>query len=1057
MRAHSTFALAIALAMFVVCAAHAQPVRGVISGSVTDAGKQPISGAIVTVTQEDTNKTRITTSDAQGEFTVSALQPGTYRVEVEREGYRKYVQQIILPVDQEVRMDAPLPAGRITEEVVVTAKLGLLKTESAALGSVIENRQITGLPLDGRNFLELTLLVPGAAPAAPGSAGSVRGDLAFNINGAREDANYFLLDGVYNGDPKLNTFGVNPPVDAVQEFEILTSTYDASFGGNAGGQLNVVTKSGTNQVHGSAYEFFRNAVLDARNFFAPGNEAKPQYQRNQFGFSLGAPIVRNKTFWFADYEGKRVREGTTQISNVPTLLERSGDFSQSRAPVFDPFTQQPFAGNKIPKERLNPIGVAIAALYPLPNRNVSQQNFVSSPSLRDRDDHFDVRVDHLLNRASELSFRYSFADRSFYEPFSGPTFATVPGFGTNVPRRAQNVMAGETHIFSPNLLNELRLGFNRVSAGSFQQNMGTSVNRRVGLPELSENPRDFGLTLINVTGFSPLGDEFNNPQHSVSNIYQLVDNATYSRSRHLIKFGADVRILKQNAFRDVQARGFIDFLGTTGNALAELLQGLPSLSGGARLDNYQHLRTRSYNFFAQDSWRARPDFTLSLGLRYEYNTPPFDAEDRANIYDPVKKALARVGTAGIPRSGYSADKNNWAPRVGVAWSPGNRGSVVRAGYGIYYEQSALATGEGLYFNPPYFDFKLYFPLTDFGIPLLLNNPFPKQFPVALPSSALAFQPDLRTAYLQQWNISLGQQVGRSSVVELAYVGSKGTDLLAARDINQPRPSPQRPNLRPNPQFDDINILESRGQSNYNGLQARFQQRVTRGLSGLVSYTFSKSLDDASNFFSSAGDPNFPQDSYNVRAERGRSNFDVRHRLSVSYGYDLPIGKGHTALADRGWLSTFLAGWQTYGILSFQTGRPFTVALLPDVDNSNTGRSILGFGANDRPNLIGNPKLDHRSPDRWFNTAAFAIPPFGSFGNSGRNILDGPSYQSVNVSLVKNARLAERAALQFRAEAFNLFNRPNFDLPDIFVGSPSFGRINSAQNPRHIQFGLKILF
>ena len=1053
MRAYFIFALT----LFVLCPAAAQSVRGVVSGTVTDAGQKPISGATVTITQEGTNKTRTTSSGAQGEFTVSTLQPGTYRVEVEREGYRKYVQQVVLPVDQEVRMDVPLLPGRITEEVIVTAKLGLLKTESAALGSVIENRQIVGLPLDGRNFLELTLLVPGAAPAAPGSAGSVRGDLAFNINGAREDANHFLLDGIYNGDPKLNTFGVNPPVDAVQEFEVLTSSYDASFGGNAGGQLNVVTKSGTNQLHGSGYEFFRNAVLDARNFFAPNSEAKPQYQRNQFGGSLGGPLIRNKTFWFADYEGRRVREGITQISNVPTLLERSGDFSQSRVPLFDPFTQQPFPGNKIPRERLDPIGLAIAALYPLPNRAVAQQNFVSSPAQRDRDDHFDVRVDHSLSRTSELSFRYSFADRSFYEPFSGATFATVPGFGTNVPRRAQNAMAGETHIFSPNLLNEIRLGFDRVSAGSFQQNIGTSINHKVGLPELSGNPRDFGLSLINVTGFSPLGDEFNNPQHSASNIYQLVDNATYSRSRHLIKFGVDLRILKQNAFRDVQSRGFIDFLGTTGNALAELLQGLPSLSGGARLDNYEHLRTRSYNFFVEDSWRASPDFTLSLGLRYEYNTPPFDAEDRANVYDPVKNRLIRVGTDGISRSGYRADKNNWAPRIGLAWTPGNRGTVLRAGYGIYYEQSALATGEGLYFNVPYFDFKLYFPLPDFGIPLLLSDPFPNRFPVALPSSALAFQPDLRTAYLQQWNFNIQQQIGRSRVLELAYVGSKGTGLLAARDINQPRPSPQQPNLRPNPEFADINILESRGQSSYNGLQARFQQRLSRGLSTLASYTWSKSLDDASNFFSSAGDPNFPQDSYNVRAERGRSNFDVRHRLSVSYAYDLPIGNGHAVLAGHGWASSFLAGWQTYGILTFQTGRPFTVALLPDIDNSNTGRSSLGFGANDRPNLSGNPKLDHRTPDRWFNTAAFVIPPFGSFGNSGRNILDGPSYQSVNVSLVKNAHLAESAVLQFRAEAFNLFNRPNFDLPDIFVGSPTFGRINSAQSPRHIQFGLKILF
>jgi hypothetical protein len=386
----------------------------------------------------------------------------------------------------------------------------------------------------------------------------------------------------------------------------------------------------------------------------------------------------------------------------------------------------------------------------------------------------------------------------------------------------------------------------------------------------------------------------------------------------------------------------------------------------------------------------------------------------------------------------------------VAWSPGKHSRVFRAGYGIFYDQGALATGEGLYFNAPYFDFNLYFPLQ--GLPLLLNDPFPQTFPFGLPSSALAFQRDFRTPYVQQWNFGIQQQVGKNRIVEIAYVGAKGTKLLAARDINQPNPSPQQPNPRPDQQFADINILESRADSTYHSLQGRFQQRLTTGLSVLASYTWSKSLDDASNFFSSAGDPNFPQDSNNVRAERGRSNFDLRHRLSLSYSYDLP-----THRFDQAWLRTLLGGWQTFGILTFQTGRPFTVALLPNFDNSNTGQSILGFGANDRPNLVSDPHLSHRTPDLWFKTAAFAIPPFGSFGNSGRNILDGPASQTINLSLVKNTRLREGVSLQFRAEAFNFLNHPNFNLPDIFVGSPTFGHILSAQDPRHIQFGLKLLF
>lgn len=1041
--------------------AHAQTHRATVRGTVgnTTAQRTSLSGVTLRLVQEETGAVRTATSGAEGEFVVSSLPSGAYRLEVEAAGYKKYLRNLVLQVNQVLRVDVRLEIGSLAEEVIVTAPPTELKKDSASLGTVIDNRQIAGLPLDGRNFFELSLLVPGTVPAAPGSAGSVRGDFAFNTNGAREDGNNFLLDGVYNIDPKLNTFGVRPPVDAVREFEILTSTYDASFGRNGGAQVNVILKSGTNGFHGTAYEFFRNKRLDARNYFAPSGEPAPQYQRNQFGFSLGGPVVKDRTFYFADYEGTRIREGITRTTNVPTLQERAGDFSQSLStrPI-NPFTRQLFPGDRVPEIFLNRTGLAIAALYPLPNRSVPFQNFVSSPSLRDRNDHFDVRLDHTRGSASDLIFRYSFGDRDLFDPFTGPIFALVPGYGANVSRRSQNLALSENHIFSPTLINEARFAFNRVASGVLQES-STSVNQRVGLPELSNNGRDYGLSFITISGFSPLGDEYNNPQNSVTNTFQVLDNATYARDKHLMKFGFDFRATQQNAFRDVQSRGFLTFSDRapiTGNALADLLLGIPLFTGGARVDNHQHLRTESYNFFFNDSFRLTPRVTLSAGLRYEYNSAPVDTEDRANIYDQATRSLVRVGTNNIPRSGYESDKNNFAPRVGLAWTVGSAGrTVVRAGYGVYYDQSALAPGEALYFNAPYYDFNLFFTLP--GLPLTLDNPFPQPFPFLLPDSALAFQRDLRTPYMQHWNLNLQQQIGRSRVLEIAYVGSKGTKLLTARDINQPRPSPAAFNPRPVPQFDDITLLESRANSAYNSLQMRFEQRLTAGLAVLTSYTLAKSLDDASNFFSSAGDPNFPQDSFNTRFERGRSNFDVRHRLSVSYSYDLPIGRGRALLGGGGLLSSIFSGLQTYGIVTLQTGRPFTVALLSEIDNSNTGRSVLGFGANDRPNLVGDPALSRRTPEQWFNTAAFAFPPFGSFGNAGRNILDGPNYQNVNASLIKNAALREGLNLQFRAEVFNLFNRPNFDLPDNFVGSPTFGRIRSAQSPRRIQFGLKLVF
>lgn len=1062
MRSKILFLSALMLCAFSV---FGQTQRSTIRGTISDPNGAVVPGAAVRVVNITTNESRGTVSDEEGAYAISLLPPGTYEVTIEANGFQRVVvPQVVLQVNQELRVDGRLQVGEVKNTVDnLLEPAPLLKRDSVSLGTVIQERQIVDLPLDGRNFYELNLLVPGAVPPAPGSAGSVRGDFAFSVNGAREDSNNFLLDGVYNVDPKLNTFAVKPPVDAIQEFESATSTYDAAFGRNPGAQVNVVLKSGSNDFHGSLYAFHRNAALDARNFFAPADEPKPKYIRNQFGFSLGGPIKRDKTFFFADYEGTRSREGQTRITNVPTLAERSGDFSQSLLGIpRNPLTGLPFDDGVIPSFFIHPVGSAIAALYPLPNRPVPFANFVSSPVQRDDNDHFDARVDHLFSNATTLVMRYSFGDRRFFEPFAGPALTAIPGFGNEVPRRSQNAMVGLTHVFSPRFVNDARLAFNRVASSVLQENQGTSINRAVGLPELSPDPRDFGLSFITITGFSPLGHEGNNPQSTVTNTFQILDTASYITGQHLLKFGVDIRTVQQNGFRDVQSRGLLNFtpFAFTGVALADLLLGFPTVTGGARVDNAQHLRAESYHFFINDSFRVRRNLTLAAGLRYEYNSPPVDSTDRATLYDAVTHSLVPVGTAGMPRAGYDADKNNFAPRVGLAWSLGDEGkTVLRAGYGIYYDTSPLAPGEALYFNRPFFDFNLFFSVPQLLL-LTLSDPFPALFPIPLPDSAQAVQRDLRTPYMQHWNLNVQQGLGNNCVVELAYVGSKGTKLLSARDLNQPPPSALPPGLpfvpRPDPQFDEINTIESRASSNYHSFQARVQQRLSFGLGMLASYTWSKSIDDGSNFFPSAGDPNYPQNSFDLRAERGRSNFDVRHRLSVSYVYDLPFGKGRKYVSDGGW-STVLTGWQTSGILQLQSGRPFTVALSREFDNSGTGISALGFGANDRPNVVRSPELENPSADRWFDATAFVIPPAGTFGNAGRNILDGPGYQSFNMALSKNTALSERFKLQFRTEVFNLFNHPNFNLPDNFMFSPTFGRVTSARDPRHIQFGLKLLF
>ena len=1044
----TTASLTVALVLLLAAAdpVRAQQHRASVRGRVTDASGAALSGAEVKATRNGTNEIRVTRTDEQGHFALPELAAGPYRIAVSLSGYRMLERDTELTVGQALWLDAPLQVSA-SQAVEVSAPFVPIDRDSPAMSTLVDGRQITGLPLDGRNFLELTLLAPGTVPAPQGSAASVRGDFAFSVNGGREDANAYLLDGVYNMDPKLGTSSVRPAVDAIREFEVLTSTYDSSFGRNAAGQVNVITRSGTNGFDGSAYEFLRTDALGARNFFAPPDQPNPDYKRNQFGVSIGGPIARDQAFFFANYEGTRLSEGITRVTNVPTAAERNGDFSQSLfARPVDPFFQQPFANGQLPF--VHPIGAAIAALYPLPNRDVAFANFVSSPTLRDDNDQFDVRGDHVFSNGSRTTARYSFADRRMLEPFgAGPAFSSLPGFGNNVDRRGQNLAVSHVMALGPTTLNDVRVGYNRVAIGVFVENPQIT-NQSVGLPALATNPRDAGLSLISVAGFSPLGHEYNNPQESASDTFHVSDTVTWNRGAHLAKFGGEWVGVRQSAFRDVQARGFLQFIqqGYTGNALADLLLGLPVATGGAQLDNPQHLRAHSWSLFAHDDWRATNALTISAGVRYEYASPPVDKDDRANLYDVTTGQLVAVGTNGMPRGGYESDRNNIAPRAGFAWTVDQAGrTLIRGGYGIYYNQGALATSEGLYFNPPYFNLSVFFPGPGLP-PLTIADPFPDNFPVFIPQSATAYQRDLATPWMQQWNLNVQRQLGASRMIEVAYVGSRGHDLISARDGNQANASPVSPNLRPNPLFADVTLIESRASSRYNALQLKFQQRSVRGLSMLASYTFGKSTDDASGFFTSSGDPNFPQNSLDPGAEEGRSSFDVRHRFSMSFAYALPF-TGNALVED----------WELQGVVTLQSGRPFTVAVHPDIDISNTGRSNLGFGNNDRPNVSGDPALSNPTADQWFNTQAFSMPTFGTFGNSGRNTLDGPGYQNVNLAILKYVALGKDLRLQLRAEAFNLFNHANFDLPDAFFGSPTFGRILSAQSPRRVQFGVKAIF
>ena len=883
-----------------------------LRGEVRDASGGVVVDAQLTVIHLPTGLTRATRSNERGLYSAPALLAGFYQIQVEAAGFKKLRQNgIELTVGEQARRDLVLVVGDISEEITVTAELVALQTDSPASGTIIPNNYIVNLPLNGRNFIDLALLAPGVTPSVQGSAGSERGRFTLQTAGSREDANAYIFDGVYVMDPVLNSVSLTPSVDAIQEFRIHTSNTDAAYGRQSGGQIAILLKQGSNEFHGSVYEFFRNDVLDARNFFTAPDGPTPQLQRNQFGFTAGGPLRKNGSFFFADYEGLRERRTITRATNVPTAAERMGDFSQSLLPPPIDFTTfQPFPNARLPF--MHPIGAAVAGLYPLPNREALGQNFIGSPTQEDRNDRFDLRIDQSLGQAGTLTARYSFGDRDLFEPYAAAAFSSVPGYGNDIVERGQNLMIGETHALGAAWINELRFGYNRVASRVFQENIGRSINQQVGIPDFATRQRDLGLSFINVTGFSSLGDEFNNPQQSTVNSYQILDTVSYTRGNHLLQFGFEGRWIQQDAFRDVQSRGLMNFtnFAFTQNALADLLLGLPTLTGGAISDNPQALRTSSTNLFVHDGWRVRRDLTVSLGLRYEYTTPAHDADNAAAVYDPATASIVSVGANGVPRAGYESDANNFAPRVGLAWSPlGTRHTVLRAGYGVYYNVSPLAPGQGIYFNPPFFNFQLFFPSPQAVI--TIDNPWPAQLQAPVPPSAFTYDRRLRTGYSQQWNTTVETDFGHGFVLELGYYGNKGTKLLGARDINQPDASPQMPNLRPIPFFLDVNQIASAFDSIYHGFHTGLQCRLRGGLTGMFSYAWSRSIDNASGFFPSGADANYPQNSNDVGAERAVSSFDVGHRFPSSFVYDLPIGQGKSLGRDAtGLAGALISDWPT---------------------------------------------------------------------------------------------------------------------------------------------------
>jgi hypothetical protein len=1080
-----------------VLGTHGVGTTGTIVGTVTDAKGGVIVQAKVTVKNTGTNSARELTTSATGEYSVPLLPPGEYEVSVERPGFRRAVYSgIKLEVDQTVRVDAVLEVGEVSQQVTVTESAPLLQTDSSTVGQVIDQEKVSQLPLNQRNFLAFTLLVPGAQLPSDGSQNSTQGG-SISVNGAREQANNFLLDGVDNNDLAINQYTVLPSIDAIEEFKVQSSDSSAEYGRSGGAQINVVTKSGTNEFHGTGFEFMRNRHLDAKNFFdepycSASSEAGtcgpiPRLDRNQYGGTIGGPIRKDKTFFFGSYEGLTLRQAETRIATVPSTAERQEALADVPTP--------------------NPAGLAIFNLLPLSNVGGQPNEFVSSPNIANQVNQVLAKVDHHFDDTNNLSGEYALFNEHRYNPFDPlASFTNIPGNGTFTDNRGQIVRIEYNHTFSAKLLNDLRIGFNRSRGGIFQQSFGDNVSQTLGFPTVLSNPLDLGPPNVAINGFSNIGQPENTPQDRRDNTFHYADTLAwhpdFNGGRHQFKFGADIRRFQLNFYLDEIARGQWTFNGGVSAAslaapadiqsLVDLLSGTPNFAIAVSGNTQTEERTTETDFFAQDDIRITSRFTLNLGVRWEFNSPVVDTHNR--LSDPILTPAALTctpqpdcqfivaGTDGLSRSTYNPTYTNFAPRIGFAWRPfASDKFVVRSGYGMFYDTGILNGNILPRFNPPFFNVVLFPNNNTATTPgtLTIQDILTQTGSITPPLPSM-IAPNYRDGYEQQWNLDLQQEVAKNLVLDWAYVGSKGTHLQDQRDLDQGAPGSELTNSvtglssLPYPAYGGITLLESAASSTYESFQFRAEQRMSKGLVFLGAYTFSRSIDDASAQFGTNAESGLPQNSNDLALEKGLSNFQTKNRFVFSSVYQLPFGKGQRWLNQGSWADHLLGGWQASGILTLQSGKPFTI--LTGIDQSESGS--INLATSDRPDIVGNPfqpgniaanpgcigPTQVRTPTAWFNPCAFMEPAvLPAFGDLGRNTLIGPDFKNLDFSLAKEIPLhSEVRKLQFRVETFNLTNRPNFDLPNNTLTSATFGQIPTedafgTKPPRQIQLGLKFIF
>lgn len=1079
----------------------AQSVTGTLAGSITDPSGLNVASAEVTITNADTGWTKSQKTDESGIYTFPNVPTGRYNIVVEAAGFKKAeLQNVQLSVDQRVRADIQLTVGNVSETIEVTASAGLLQSDSSEVGTTVGETQIRELPLNGRNFVQMTRLIPGVHRGVPGTnldgSGSLgwRASASFTANGMRARDNNFILDGVDNNEVLLSTVVVYPSPDALQEFKVQTSAYSAEFGRGLGGVVNLQIKSGTNQYHGNLFEFLRNDKLDANDWFNNkfGRPRAP-YRQNQFGGTFGGPVVRNRTFFFTDYQGLRVRESRTFLATVPSEAMRQGNFSELNLTIYDPLARSPFPGNQIPSARQEPIATnIIREFYPTPNNSGQRsaigqpiQNFFYNPTGPRQDDQFDVKMDHILSTKNQFFGRLSYqrSDRFLPAALPGGDAGTTFGAGKSIVD-AWSAVFNDTHTIRPNLLNELRLGFNRFALQGIPIGYGENLAQKVGLPGV--NISDITSAFTQIT-FSPgdyhnLGPSSNQPILAYYNTYQALDNIVWVKGRHTVKAGFSFIRRQRSQFNVNQATGQFIFqrpltsncggattacspAANTGFAGASFLLGYPTtVNRDTRLGITGEWRNETGTFI-QDDFRVNKTLTLNLGLRHEVFTPFAEMHDRQSNFDPVSALMVMASPGARYADGSEAGRtlrntyySNFGPRIGFAWSPLGPRMVFRGGYGMFFNSPLTGGSSQMTRNPP---FGLTQSVATGLLPTLQLRDGIAPLPAMNPGAPLAgnlgstFDRELREGRGQNWNFNIQRQLGADYLVEIGYVGSRGTRLLMNQNLNQAPPTigvtnpdvnrPYRPIW---PALRNVTNVQSRGQSIHHAMQLKFTRNFSKNLMFLNSYTWGKTQDIVSDTESAT------LNAYNHRLDWGLAAFDLRHNFSSSWTWALPFGKGQRWLnSGPALVRGFAGGWEVSSIILLRSGLPFTVT---------QQQGVLSTGTGNRPDRIASGKLDNPNIDRWFDTSAFrpTAENTGTYGNSGKNILTAPGQAQFDFNIAKNTQITERFRHQFRLELFNAFNRPQFAGPGSSIGTASAGVISSLlfNTPmRQIQMAMKLFF